>query len=349
MTGARLDALVVGYGHVAEHAYLPALARCPACRVVGVVEPDPDRRARAAAAGLAGYATVEDAAAAAEAGRTVAIDLTPAPLHGEVNARLLAAGFHCLSEKPGAGTAAEWRRLTCQARDAGLALVAAPQLHRGWSMATVLGLLASGRLGSATAAHIDASKVGPAVDGRLEAHRDWFYGRSVGAAMDIGPYALTTAVALFGRPSGWTWRRMAAEAVRDQAGLRDGATAIAAAALHETFVLTMEWPEGPVATAHVAFGRHRLGMPSCTVYCTGGRIELDLWAPDGSVRVVETPGYWEEHECELVPEGPPRNLYDMNLEFCLQCVDDPRLLPAHWEQVAAVLEMLDGRDGGARA
>jgi predicted dehydrogenase len=294
------------------------------------------------------YASIEEAARELDPATTLSIDLTPVPAHGKVNGELLAAGFHCLSEKPGAGSAAEWRDLVALARSRGRALVSAPQLHRGWSVTTARSILDEGGLGPPTAAHLDASKVGAAVDGELDPHRAWFYDRSVGAAMDLGLYPLATAIALLGRPASWSWQPMPAGAVRAElAAIRHGAAVIPAHALHETLVLTLAWAAGPVASVHVAFGRHRLGMPSCTVYCTRGRVELDLWAPDGPVRVVETPSYWEERSQELAPGGPRRNGYDLNLAFCLRCLHDPGLLPDHWEQVAAVLEVVDDRPGAA--
>lgn len=346
--GAALDVLLAGFGHVAERSYLPAVARCPALRAAGVVEPDPGRRERAAAAGLRAFASVAEAARALDPAATLAVDLAPVPAHGPVNRELLGAGFHCLSEKPGAGSADEWRELVALARARGRVLVAAPQIHRGWSVATARAIIAGGDLGPPTALHLDASKIGAAVDGELEAHRAWFYDPGVGPALDLGPYALATAVALLGAPAAWSWLAMPAGAVRaEPAAVRHGGRVIPAHALHETLVLTLAWPAGPVATAQIAFGRHRLGMPSCTVYCTRGRVELDLWTPDGPVRVVETPSYWEERGRDLAPEGPRRTAYDCNLAFCLDCLRDPGLLPAHWDQVAAVLAIVDDRPGAA--
>ncbi len=88
--------------------------------LVAVVETDPAARARAAADfAVAPFGTVEDCLAAHPGSLDAACVCVPTRHHAAVAAPLLAAGIHCLVEKPLASTLAEADHLLALARDHG--------------------------------------------------------------------------------------------------------------------------------------------------------------------------------------------------------------------------------------
>ncbi|OZM73041.1 hypothetical protein CFN78_12510 [Amycolatopsis antarctica] len=88
---------LAGLGDIGLHAHLPALLRNPAVRVAGLVDPDPDRRALAAANGPA-YADL----AALLDDRTVhgVVLATPPWVTSELIATVTGTGRFVLAEKP---------------------------------------------------------------------------------------------------------------------------------------------------------------------------------------------------------------------------------------------------------
>src|SRR5689334_8427862 len=102
---------IVGAGDVAHRHYLPPLRSMAAdVELVAFVDPR-------AEAGEGALQAVRDWAPEARAvgsieelgslGVDAAVDLTPAPLHGETNRWLLEVGLHVYSEKPIAQSVAE--------------------------------------------------------------------------------------------------------------------------------------------------------------------------------------------------------------------------------------------------
>ena len=123
----RLGLGIVGCGHVAEVAHLPALARVPEIELVGIAEADPGRASRAAAHAPV-FASVE---ALLEDPRVEAVAvLVPPAGHHAVAAAALDAGRHVLVEKPLALTVEDASSLAERAAAAGVVAMTGFNLRR---------------------------------------------------------------------------------------------------------------------------------------------------------------------------------------------------------------------------
>ncbi|RFU41876.1 gfo/Idh/MocA family oxidoreductase [Actinomadura logoneensis] len=111
-----MDLAIVGFGTAGE-ARLSAYATIEDARVACVVDPSPDRRARAAAHGLDGFADLGSMLATTTVD---AIDVcAPPAFHAELVTAGLTAGCHVICEKPVAFEAAQAADLVARSRRTG--------------------------------------------------------------------------------------------------------------------------------------------------------------------------------------------------------------------------------------
>ena len=117
---------LLGGGRVVERFYLPAFARLASAgepvRLQAVADPRPDRRERAARAGVAVFASAE--ALLGSGGLDAVVVATPAETHAEVACLALRAGLPALVEKPLATSVAEGETLRDAVRSTGTTLMA---------------------------------------------------------------------------------------------------------------------------------------------------------------------------------------------------------------------------------
>ena len=113
-----LRVAIVGLGNAGFTLHLPALAGIPSARVVGAVDPDADRRERAASRFKVPVYEAFDAMLEA-AKPEVVIIATPPDTHADYALRSLAAGAHVLCEKPFVSSLDEADRIIAAAAAAG--------------------------------------------------------------------------------------------------------------------------------------------------------------------------------------------------------------------------------------
>lgn len=197
---------VIGCGNVAFAAYFPWLQQSPDVTVVGCFDLRQELAARAAALFPGAVAVNALDELFAIDGINAVVNLTPAPLHGAINAQALAAGLDCYSEKPLAGSVAEAQRLQEQADRAGLLLLAAPGTMATDRFRWFKSLLDSGELGRPTMITGQIGGMGPADWRGYTGDPSVFYRQGVGPAIDLGIYQIHAATGLFGpalRVQGW--------------------------------------------------------------------------------------------------------------------------------------------------
>jgi myo-inositol 2-dehydrogenase/D-chiro-inositol 1-dehydrogenase len=136
---------VVGAGRMGR-VHLEALAGSDTVAPVAVVEPVDALRAAATAGGLTGYADL-DAALGAE-GIDAFLVAAPSDVHGQVVARIAAAGFPILCEKPCGLTAADARAAADAAERAGVPLQIGYWRRFVPELADVRARIAAGELGT---------------------------------------------------------------------------------------------------------------------------------------------------------------------------------------------------------
>jgi predicted dehydrogenase len=190
---------VLGCGDVAFRTYFTGLQALPDdTQVVAVCDPIADRAIRAASLfpGAAALSTLDGLTSRTDIDGV--INLTPAPLHRDTTAALLAAGFHVLSEKPLATTVADGEALIAQAEAAGKLLLCAPAVMATPRIQWIQDLIQSGTIGSITHAFARLATMGPAGWAEYTGDPAVFYAAGVGPAVDLGVYLITTLTGLFG-------------------------------------------------------------------------------------------------------------------------------------------------------
>ncbi len=198
---------VVGAGVISAE-YLRTLSRFPDVRVVAVADLD-ERRADAAARthGIPVSGGPEAVLALPEV--ELVVNLTVPAAHAQVAKDALRAGKHVYGEKPIALAPAEAEKLLAEASERGLLVGNAPDTFLGAGLQSALRAVAAGHIGVPVAATAVTQSLGPE-----SWHPDpaFFYQPGAGPLFDLGPYYLTSLVALFGSVS-----QVAATAVRARA------------------------------------------------------------------------------------------------------------------------------------
>jgi predicted dehydrogenase len=190
---------IVGAGDVWHRHYEPPLrALAPDVEVAAFVEPSRDKAERA----VAGVSDWSPGAIAAPdvptlVGRIVdglpvdaAVNLTPAPLHGELNGQLLEAGLHLYSEKPLAHSLAVADGLIDTARRTGRLFLCAPGTAVTARMRWLADLVREDRYGRPTLVVAHHADPGPAAWREYTGDPTPFYRDGVGPLYDHGVYRL---------------------------------------------------------------------------------------------------------------------------------------------------------------
>ncbi len=125
----------------------------------------------------------------------IVLNLTPPASHYAVARQVVAAGKSVYNEKPLTITREEGQALLAQARQTGVLVGSAPDTFLGGGIQTCLQLIQEGAIGEPVGAQAFMLSRGP--EGW---HPDpaFFYQTGSGPLFDMGPYYLTTLVALLG-------------------------------------------------------------------------------------------------------------------------------------------------------
>ncbi|MEI5100854.1 Gfo/Idh/MocA family oxidoreductase [Streptomyces sp. PmtG] len=207
MSTGPVGVAVVGAGVISAE-YLRTLGRCPDVRLVAVADLDLERAA--AAAGAHGIPLSGDVPTVlAEPDVELVVNLTVPAAHARVAEAALRAGKHVYGEKPLTPAPAEAEKLLAAAAERGLLVGGAPDTFLGAGLQSALRAIRAGHIGEPVAATTAVQSLGPE-----SWHPDpaFFYQPGAGPLFDLGPYYLTSLVALFGGVA-----RVAATAARARA------------------------------------------------------------------------------------------------------------------------------------
>jgi predicted dehydrogenase len=182
---------VVGLGHIAQVAVLPAFAHARRnARLVAVVSDDATkRRAMAKKYGVEAYA-YDQYEACLDQVDAVYIAL-PNSMHAEYTIRAAKAGVHVLCEKPMAVTAAECEQMIAACDEYGVKLMVAYRLHFEATTLAAIDLVRRGRIGEPKFFNSSfALRVRP---GNIRTKK----AMGGGSLYDIGVYCINAARSLF--------------------------------------------------------------------------------------------------------------------------------------------------------
>ena len=125
----------------------------------------------------------------------VVLCLTPPDYHAEVMLQAIAAGKHVYTEKPLATSVDDARWVLSQAASAGVLVGSAPDTFLGAGIQTVKQALDDGVIGPPAVAQIRLLAGPPE---KWHPSPAFLYAELSGPLMDLGPYAVATAIELFG-------------------------------------------------------------------------------------------------------------------------------------------------------
>src|SRR3954469_12444583 len=184
---------VVGLGHIAQIAVLPAFANARRnSRLAALVSGDPVKREQLSAQYRVektySYEQYDECLQNVDA---VYIAL-PNSMHCEYAVRAAQAGKHVLCEKPMAVTEEECERMDAAAREAGVKLMVAYRLHFERANLEAIAIARSGRIGAPRSFSADFTM--HVVPGNIRVRREM----GGGVLYDIGIYCINAARALFG-------------------------------------------------------------------------------------------------------------------------------------------------------
>ncbi len=194
MNRSPLRVAVVGLGHIAQMAVLPAFSHTgSAAQLTALVSDDPTKRRLLAKRYDVSHAyAYKDYEACLRSGDIDAVYIAlPNSLHCEYAVRAAKAGIHILCEKPMAVTASECRQMLHAAERHRVKLMIAYRLHFEACNLYTIDLLQSGRLGEPRLFHSVFTQQVRAGDIRLRSQLGG------GPLYDIGVYCINAARYLF--------------------------------------------------------------------------------------------------------------------------------------------------------
>ena len=190
--GSRIGYAVVGLGHIAQTAVLPAFKNARNSRLVAVISDDEEKReklSRKYRCEAYSYEQYEECLGRDDVD-AVYIAL-PNTLHAEYTVRAANVGVHVLCEKPMATSEADCRRMIAACDDAAVRLMIAYRLHFEPANLEAVKLITSGRLGDPRFFSSDFSYQVKPENIRTQAQTGG------GVLWDIGIYCVNAARYLF--------------------------------------------------------------------------------------------------------------------------------------------------------
>jgi predicted dehydrogenase len=183
---------VVGLGHIAQVAVLPAFAHAANSKVTALVSDDPAKlkalaRKYKTVEGTFSYDEYETCLEQVDA---VYIAL-PNHMHADYTIRAAKAGVHVLCEKPMAVTAAECKKMIAACRDNNVKLMIAYRLHFEEINLAAIDLIRRGKIGEPK--FFNSSFSMTVRDGDIRTKKDM----GGGSLYDIGVYCINAARYLF--------------------------------------------------------------------------------------------------------------------------------------------------------
>ena len=183
---------VIGLGHIAQTAVLPAFAHAKNSQLVALVSSDPEKRRKLSRQYRCDAYASEDLDEVLDRPDVDAVYIAePNDKHAEYAVRCAKEGVHVLCEKPLAVSEEECRRMIDACKDNGVKLMTAYRLHFEPANLEVVRLIEKGRIGeprffSSTFAY----QVKP---GNIRTSAE----RGGGAIWDLGTYCINAARYLF--------------------------------------------------------------------------------------------------------------------------------------------------------
>lgn len=192
---------VLGAGDVAQHTYLPGIARLARegrLDFVAICDVVQERARNAALQHAIPHALTRYEDLLARDDVDAIVNLTPMQFHAEATLKAIAAGKHVYTEKPIATTLPDADRIIAAAREAGRVLACAPALMTHPEAQEIKRLIAEETIGKVCYVRARGSHPGPAWLLDYISDPTWFYQPGAGPIFDLGVYPITYITGLLG-------------------------------------------------------------------------------------------------------------------------------------------------------
>ncbi|MCO5216980.1 MAG: Gfo/Idh/MocA family oxidoreductase [Thermomicrobiales bacterium] len=192
---------IIGCGDVATHSYMPGLqAMADRANVVAVFDIFQNRVDDALGffPNAAPYLDYDAFLGHGPEKMDLVFNLTPAPLHRDITAKALEAGYSVYSEKPIASTLGEAAELVALAEEKGLHFFCAPAMMVTGRFMWLKEFIYSGAIGNPYFIKGQIGGMGPASWRTYSGDPRVFYTPKVGPLVDLGVYQLHALTGLFG-------------------------------------------------------------------------------------------------------------------------------------------------------
>ena len=199
MTTIRVG--VLGAGDVAQHTYLPGIARLSRegrLHLAAVCDAIEERVNRAATTYSIPQRYTSYDAMLRDGGIDAVINLTPMQFHAEASLKAIGAGKHVYTEKPIATTLDDANRVIDAAHGEGITLACAPAMMTHPECQEIKRLIVEGVIGKVCSMRARGSHPGPAWLMDFVTDPTWFYQQGAGPIFDLGVYPLTFITGLLG-------------------------------------------------------------------------------------------------------------------------------------------------------
>lgn len=287
-TRARVG--IIGCGNISS-IYLEAPQKFDILNIVACADIDMERaRAQAAKYHVPKACTVEELLADPEI--EIVINLTIPQAHAEISMAILESGKSAYGEKPLALDRDQGKTLLETARQKNLRVGCAPDTFMGAGLQTCIKLIEDGAIGVPVSATAFMAGHGPE---SWHPDPEFFYQPGAGPMYDMGPYYLTTLIAMLGpvqRVSGMTRISFPERTITSQP--KHGNKIIVNTPTHIAGL--MEFGSGAIGTIVTSFDTWTHHLPRIEIYGSEGSLSVpDPNTFGGPVRIwrVSEP-QWED-------------------------------------------------------
>lgn len=334
---------VIGVGDVAARDYLPQAHRIAGLGKVELICARSEDRLRRIANQYGVPRWTTDWRNALDKTIDAVVNLTPSPVHGEINLALAKARKPFYSEKPLSTSFQEAQEIAAICEEAGVTAVAGPSVLAYPQVRRAEALLTAGALGRVHL--VRAQAVGPAPPWPgFEGDYAPYFMSGVGPLTDMGVYPLHALTGLLGPAVEVT--AMSAR-TRNAFEVVDGAFAGARVPVEvdDVWEITLRLASGALAQVTTAFAAHSLDGPEIEIAGETGTLSMSLLNPDVPLRLFSaSTNEWQEVQVEHARhDGPDHILGVEHLLQCLRSGKTPRLSLAH------ALHVLEIREGAFRS
>ena len=184
---------IIGAGVISDQ-YLTNLTKFPDVNVLFIADLDINRAAlQAQKYGVGQSGSVEELLANDDV--EIVVNLTIPAAHAQVNLQCIAAGKHVWAEKPYAISMEEANQVAEAAKRSGLLVCVAPDTILGGGIQTALRAIRDGKIGKPLTALSLFQVPGPEA---WHPSPEFLFAKGGGPLMDMGPYYLSSLIAIFG-------------------------------------------------------------------------------------------------------------------------------------------------------